>query len=321
MNLRPRIDGPKAWHGAGAGLGDNPAMFVRIVSIVFPIFAIIGAGWFYARFRHSRGATLDMGFANQLNMEVFVPALVFAALTARSFDLAGYHGLALGALATILLSGLAAWGLARLLGEATKTFVPPMMFVNAGNMGLPLMVLAFGEAALPAAVVLFFVENTMQYTLGTWMLDHHARLRNLWRVPVTFAALVAFAINLAGIEVWPPLHLAIKLLGDVSIPLLLFSLGVRLAASRFSDLRIGLIGAVFRPLTGMAIAWGVGLALGLAGRDQAMLLVFGALPPAVLNFVFAERYQQEPGKVASIVMLGNLGSLLFIPLALAMTLG
>ena len=51
-----------------------------------------------------------------------------------------------------------------------------------------------------------------------------------------------------------------------------------------------------------------------------MLLIFGALPPAVLNFVFAERYQQEPAKVASMVMLGNLGALVFIPLALILTL-
>jgi hypothetical protein len=51
-----------------------------------------------------------------------------------------------------------------------------------------------------------------------------------------------------------------------------------------------------------------------------MLLVFGALPPAVLNFVFAERYRQEPAKVASIVMIGNLGALLFVPLALVLVL-
>lgn len=52
----------------------------------------------------------------------------------------------------------------------------------------------------------------------------------------------------------------------------------------------------------------------------AMLLVFGALPPAVLNYVFAECYHQRPAKIAPIVMLGNLGALLFIPLALALTL-
>ena len=51
-----------------------------------------------------------------------------------------------------------------------------------------------------------------------------------------------------------------------------------------------------------------------------MLLVFGALPPAVLNYVFAERYRQEPDKVASIVMVGNVAALLFIPVALAIAL-
>ncbi len=51
-----------------------------------------------------------------------------------------------------------------------------------------------------------------------------------------------------------------------------------------------------------------------------VVVIFGALPPAVLNYVFAERYRQEPGKVASMVMLGNLGALLFIPIALALTL-
>ncbi|MEJ2392678.1 MAG: AEC family transporter, partial [Gammaproteobacteria bacterium] len=34
----------------------------------------------------------------------------------------------------------------------------------------------------------------------------------------------------------------------------------------------------------------------------------------------AEQYQQEPDKVASIVMLANLGSLVVMPLALALAL-
>ena len=62
--------------------------------------------------------------------------------------------------AVVLGSGLAAWPLARLLGIAPKTFLPPMMFNNSGNMGPPLMVLAFGEQALPLAVVLFFIYDS-----------------------------------------------------------------------------------------------------------------------------------------------------------------
>jgi predicted permease len=104
------------------------------------------------------------------------------------------------------------------------------------------------------------------------------------------------------------------------VPLLLFSLGVRLAVSSLSDLRVGVIGAIASPVIGMALAALAIPLFGLTGRDADMLLIFGALPPAVLNFVFAERYKQEPGKVASMVMLGNLGALVFIPLALALTL-
>ena len=56
-------------------------------------------------------------------------------------------------------------------------------------------------------------------------------------------------------------------------------------------------------------------------REQAgALLLFGVLPPAVLNFIFAERYGQEPAKVASIVIIGNLFALVSVPLALAYVL-
>ena len=47
-----------------------------------------------------------------------------------------------------------------------------------------------------------------------------------------------------------------------------------------------------------------------------MLIVFGALPPAVLSFVFAEKYGLQPQRVASLVMMGNLMSLIFVPMAL-----
>ena len=46
----------------------------------------------------------------------------------------------------------------------------------------------------------------------------------------------------------------------------------------------------------------------------------GALPPAVLNYMLAERYDQQPRRVASIVLLGNFGSVIVIPLVLPFAL-
>jgi len=287
----------------------------RIAGIVFPIYAIVAVGYGYGRWKKP-----DMAFANQLNMDIFVPALVFAALASKSFDIAQNLPLLLGATVVVLGTGLLAWPVARLLGVAGNTFVPPMMFKNSGNMGLPLMVLAFGESALPAAVVLFFAENFLHYSLGTWMLDHRAKLWNLWRVPVIAAALAGLAVSTLHFPLWQPLWLSVKLLGDVSIPLLLFSLGVRLTDSRHADWKLSIVGAITSPLAGVLVALLMNMVLGLTGRDAAMLILFGALPPAVLNYIFAERYHQEPERVASMVLIGNSASLLIIPLTLAWVL-
>ncbi|MDT8895507.1 hypothetical protein RSO41_12655 [Halomonas sp. I1] len=48
------------------------------------------------------------------------------------------------------------------------------------------------------------------------------------------------------------------------------------------------------------------------------MLVFAALPPAVLNSLVAEQYRQQPHQVASLVLIGNLGSLVVMPLLLWM---
>ncbi len=60
----------------------------------------------------------------------------------------------------------------------------------------------------------------------------------------------------------------------------------------------------------------------LPRRKKQLWLVylFGALPPAVLNFLVADYYKQEPEKVASIVLVGNIASIVFIPLGLLFAL-
>lgn len=294
---------------------DEQSLSFRLLAILFPIFAIVAAGFFYGR-KHKP----EMAVANRLNMDVFVPALVFAAMAGKSFDLAAYAPLALGGFLLLAACGLLAWPLARLFGIQPKTLVPPMLFNNSGNIGLPLAVLAWGENALPAAVILFMVENTLHFSFGAKLLDPKTRMLMLWRIPVVFAALAGLTVALLKVPVWQPAVIAIKMLGDVSVPLLLFSLGVRMTDVSFGEWKLSVGSALLRPLVGMVLAWGIIQLLGLEGRDAAMLLVFGALPPAVLNFLFAERYQQEPQRVASIVLVGNMAALIFLPLALALVL-
>jgi len=290
-------------------------MLLRIFGIVFPVFAVVGVGYLYSRWRRP-----DMAAANQLNMIVLLPALIFGVLSGKDFNLGQYGTIALAGVVVVLGSGLLAWPVARFARIPSKTFVPPMMFTNSGNMGLPLAVFAFGEQALPIAVVLFIVENGLHFTLGTWMMDRRAHWSRVLKQPIVIATLAGIAFAFFGWGVPRPVGAAIELVGQASIPLLLFSLGARLTSVELREWRIGLLGAIVCPLTGVLVVLALLPFLKLTSQQQAMLIVFGALPPAVLNFLVAEQYQQEPGRVASIVMIGNLGALVTIPIALAFAL-
>ena len=79
--------------------------------------------------------------------------------------------------------------------------------------------------------------------------------------------------------------------------------------------------ALLRPAVGFAVAWLVAGLLELPGQQASLLMLFGALPPAVMNFIFAERYGQEPERVASIVLIGNLAAVLVLPVAMGAVLG
>lgn len=290
-------------------------MLIRIVSILFPLFAITALGYFVGKKMKP-----DLSHANKLNMDVFVPALVFAALVNKEFRITEFIPLSLATLVVVIGSGIAAWALSRLTGVGTRTLVPPMMFNNCGNLGLPLAVLAFGELALAPAVVMFMVSNLLHFSYGAWLLDHRVKVWTVWKVPSVIATLAGLAIGIAGVQIWPPLMISIRMLGEISIPLMLFALGVRLTDSRITSVGIGVFVAAARPIVGMLLAMAVMLFIDLPPQEQALLLVFGALPPAVLNYIFAERYNQDPETVASMVLIGNVSALLFLPVALAMSL-
>jgi predicted permease len=290
-------------------------LLANLTNIILPLVAVVLAGFLYGR--HHRP---DMVAANQLNMDIFLPALIFSALAGNSFRLSDYYLLALGAAVVMGGSGLLAWPVARLCGYAPKTLLPPAIFKNAGNTGLPLLVLTYGTKALPAAVVLLLVANMLHFSIGAWWLGREVRIWTLWRVPVMLAGVAGLAVSLSGITVWPPIVIGSKVLGDVSVGLALFSLGVRLTHAPLGAWRIGLVGAIVGPVAGMLVAHLYALAVGLSQAEQDYLFLFGALPPAVLNYLFAERYHQEPDNVASIVMIGNLAAVVFLSVALAIRL-
>ncbi|MGB1949939.1 MAG: AEC family transporter [Marinobacter sp.] len=288
-------------------------MIGQILSTMLPVFLIAGCGALYGRYR-----TPDIQGLNKLNMELFVPLLVFAVLADQQAPLQDYASLALAATVVVLGSGLLLYPLARVLNLNLKTFLPPMMFNNSGNMGIPILVLAFGDAALPAAIVLFIVEMLLHFSVGLYMLDPHTSILQRLRLPIVFASIAGLTVNLAGVPIPAWLLESMDMLGSICIPLMLFALGVRMLDVDFRDWKLGMLGAIACPASGLILAWPMIALLDLPGLQIASLWVFAALPPAVLNYMVAEQYQQEPHKVASLVLISNLGSLVVMPVVLGL---
>lgn len=291
------------------------ALTERIFLTVFPLFVVVLCGYLYGR-RHRP----DIEFANRANMDLFIPALIFHSMATQAFPLSQYQDLALGGCIIVLGSGLLLYPLVRLFKLNLKTFLPPMMFNNSGNMGIPLIVLAFGEQALPAAVILFIVENSLHMSVGALILNRRTHLLNLLKMPMILATIAGIGWSIGGWTLPKAVELPIEMLGQISIPLMLFTLGIRIVDVGLKSWHQGVLGAILCPLSGVLIALALQPWLALSEQQFAILMVFGALPPAVLNYMMAERYQQEPHRVASIVLLGNIGALLIIPLVLAFVL-
>jgi len=290
-------------------------MLERILGIILPVFGVIALGYAYARrFKP------DMTWVNRLNLGVLAPALIFSALSSKAFDLPASTLLIAGGAGVVLGSGLLAWPVARWMREDPRTFVPPMMFNNCGNMGLPLAALAFGGSGLSAMVAMFTVSNLLQFTLGMHLVDRHAAFWPVLKNPMVIATFIGFGFAIAQPPAPGWLMVAIKMVGDAMIPLMLISLGVRMAEVSWRGWRLGVIGALVCPLSGIAMALALAPILGLDAQQRGLLILFGCLPPAVINFMVAERYQQEPAKVASIVLIGNLLAIAFVPLGLSLAL-
>lgn len=286
-------------------------MLMRLLEITVPVFGVVVLAYFYGRLRPT-----DMGPANRLNLVLFIPALIFHALTERTNGDLALVDAAFAAAVIVLASGALIWPLARLLRAQPRTLVPPTMFNNCGNMGLPLAVFAFGEQALPVAVVFLVTTTVLQFTIGLWIVTGRLDILGLLRHPLllaTAAGIVAMACDWHAPAMIQP---AIAMLADVAIPLMLVALGLRLSEGRLGDWRIGFIGGLATPATGLLVAlpwlWLTHPPALLAG----LIVLYAALPPAVMNYMLAEHAGQEPERAASIVAVGNAMALVIIPITL-----
>lgn len=286
-------------------------MFSKIASITLPIFTLVLVGFFY-----SRRVKPDLAGANKLVVDIALPVLIFISLSAKNFDPIAAITLTSASIALIVLSGLLAWPLTKISGASRQAFLPCAMFTNVGPIGIPLIALAYGPEGVATAVVLLVISNILHFTLGAAVMSGKADWRMVYANPLVWATVLGIASSQLKIVLPEWAQTSGTMIGSVLVPMMLMSLGVRLASSQVSDAWAGVKASVLILLVRLIAAFLILGILPLQGLERGALILFACLPAAVFNFMLADKFQVQPNIVASTVIVGHVFSLAFLPLGL-----
>ncbi|MGI6379687.1 MAG: AEC family transporter [Anaerolineae bacterium] len=289
---------------------------------ILPAFAVIAVGVFA-----DRGLRADKDTLSRLAIYVLSPCLVFdsiasSAVNGDQFARLVAH-LLLVTLAMVALSML----LARILGWSSRqsdALVLSTAFLNTGNLGLSVVLLAFGTVGLQYATVFFVVSNFMSYTIGAVFAARGTDGKFGWgavgramRLPGAYAFLLAMLVRWTSVMVPPVLAKPVGLLGQASVPVMLVLLGMQLSQTKVT-VRLGQVsvGVVLRLVVGALVGVAIAPLVGLVGLPRSVAIVQAAMPTAVTSALLAITFDADAEYVTSVVFTTTLLSAVTLSLLL-----
>ncbi len=287
-------------------------MLIQIAAIIAPLFVCAGIGYLWGRFDRPFDAQMITGLSLTLGM----PCLILSSLT--RLDVSGEAFAAVGgAYGAALAAGLAIGAVAaRLLGLDVRAYTPVFAFSNTGNMGLPLCLFAFGEAGLTFAIVNVVVSSVVSVTVSGGFYSGRTSFDILYKNPLVYGVLAAIPFMIAGQR--PPAWLAntTELIAGMAIPLMLIALGVAISKLRLTFVTRSLGLSALKLALGFGIGTAVAELAGFEGAARGALILQFAMPVALHNYVFAQRFERRPEEVAGMVVASTALSFATLPLLL-----
>ncbi|WLI74513.1 AEC family transporter [Halomonas alkalicola] len=288
-------------------------MIAELFAVMAPVLAGAGLGYTWIRL----GQPYPVEFVTRLVFNIGTPALIIASLANAQID-AGSVGRTMLATALVMIAMAAATPLmARLLRRDWRVVLPPMMYPNTGNMGLPVVLYAFGSAGFAFGITVMVTVSLFQFTVGSVMASQGNALKTLARTPTVYAIVISLALLLTDTSLPRWLDNSVDLISGFTVPLMLITLGVSLASIQVRSLKSGVGFSLVRIPVAAGLAWGIGALLGLPPLAQSILVLQMSMPVAVFNYLFAQKAGREPAYVASLVFCSTLLALFYLPLLLA----
>lgn len=289
---------------------------LKVLSIVFPVFSIIGLGYLFARFKK-----ISLEPVIEILLYLTIPSLVISSLTKKQLIIGEVTIVFLAACGVVLGTGIISFLYLRIINrKELRGFYLPTMFMNSGNMAFPLALLAFGEEGLAVAIIYYVAISILVYSLGIYIAKGEGGFSEIFKLPLIYASIAGIALNLTNTVLPKPFLSIVEILGNATIPLMLVSLGYRLHSTHLTSLGISISGAFIRIIGGALIAYLITIIFDIDGLNQKIIILSSSMPSAVINFIVSYRYKLHSELVASIISVSTVLSLITTPVVLAMIL-
>lgn len=298
-------------------LGENLARLLAVLdvllNVIFPVLLVAGLGGFVAT-----KVGLPVKPLSQLSFYFLGPALVFDGLS--TIEVTGSDAAKIVAavvcsyVATMILGygGAALLGLDRGMRSAVGLTSATS---NGGNMGLPIVLLAFGDDGLAIAVIAFVSLSILSNVLGIFVASlaggsARSALTAPLKVPSFWAAVAGLAVNALDIDVPTTIAASAATIAQGAIPVMLTVLGLHLSKRpSFGPAGPMALTLSIRLIAGPFVAWGIVSMLGIEGLAHDTLIVLGGMPTAVVTTIIATQYDTRPDFVTKAVIASTLASI------------
>ncbi len=292
-------------------------MLLIIWEVILPVFLIFYLGFFIQKkFR------LDIRSISVPAIHVLFPTLAFTTFFEAQIDSTYLYILiySLG-LTILLISMLRIYAfIAKLDPSEYSAFLLSTVFMNNGNFGVPVVLFAFGQAAVLPALAIMILHLVQMSTIGVFFAARgHYSIRDslvsVLKMPVVHAALLAFILRGAGVSALPDnFYSALKLLSEAAIPLVMVVFGMQLAEISTSNIKWNKMCAalIIRLVLSPILAFLLVAQLPVSPVLGNVMIVQASMPTAVVTTMYALEYNSRPDFVSAVTLISTLLSAITI---------
>ena len=289
--------------------------------IVLPVVIVIILGMALRFFRKTSVEPIS-----QAALYLFSPALVFLGLAQTDLPLESMGKI----VAFGLLFSIAMYLIARASGFALRldrnlqsSLLMSVLFMNAGNLSLPIVKLAFGDAGLDRALVFFALIALLVATFGVYIAARGnqggmASLKAVAVQPIAYAATAGLALNVLDVSLPELVLRPTELLANAAFPAMLLVLGGTLVGLRtIHEWKMVTVATALRLWVGMGIGFLLLKLLGVDELTRNVLLVQASAPTAVIVIVLATEFNARPAMATGVVVVSTILSMPTLTILLA----